>query len=525
MTMKRYVPAALLLVCTSSMAGLTLCAQTAPSKQLPKGEALPQPRPLPPEEGTKVAQPEVTTIDLASALRLAGIENPEILMARQRVTLAAALQQQAAAFVLPSLNAGLNYDGHQGSLQQSSGNVININRGALYVGAGANAVAAGTVSIPGVQYNFNVSNAIFNFLASRQVVQQRRFAAQAMQNEGLRLVTQAYNDLLREEARRAAAYQTLSEADVVFRLAQERLKAQDEKEADAKRAETERTMRAIDLIEAEQFVLRSSARLASLLNLDPKTRLHPAEDRLVPMPVVPEIMPLNQLLAVAVVQRPEVGEKRAAIQEAMLHLRNARLLPFSPDFIVGFSAGTMGGGSNLIAGSAEPRFGAPVNQDRFGNFGQRNDFDVIAFWTFKNMGTGNFFMTREMRSKLTTAELEQLAELNRIRAEVANAFIRVNMNFSRIVAAQKSIEAGLKAYSKDLDRIRNRIKGALAIELLTSLQLLGQARNKYLDAIVDFNQAQIDLYVALGQPPADTLARQVPRDFTPVGRPKDAKQK
>ena len=32
----------------------------------------------------------------------------------------------------------------------------------------------------------------------------------------------------------------------------------------------------------------------------------------------------------------------------------------------------------------------------------------------------------------------------------------------------------------------------------------------YLNAIVDYNQAQLELYVALGQPPADVLARPVP---------------
>ena len=96
-------------------------------------------------------------IDLASALQLAGVENPEILIARQRVLEAVAVRQLAAAQILPSLNLGMNYDAHTGPLQQSSGNILKVNRSALYVGAGANAVAAGTVNIPGLVYNLNVS--------------------------------------------------------------------------------------------------------------------------------------------------------------------------------------------------------------------------------------------------------------------------------------------------------------------------------------------------------------------------------
>ena len=51
----------------------------------------------------------------------------------------------------------------------------------------------------------------------------------------------------------------------------------------------------------------------------------------------------------------------------------------------------------------------------------------------------------------------------------------------------------------------------LPLELLDSLRLLGQARYEYLAAIVGYNQAQLRLYVTLGQPPAEMLARPVPQ--------------
>jgi hypothetical protein len=38
----------------------------------------------------------------------------------------------------------------------------------------------------------------------------------------------------------------------------------------------------------------------------------------------------------------------------------------------------------------------------------------------------------------------------------------------------------------------------------------------YFDAICDYNRAQFELYVALGQPPANTLARPVPNDLLPT---------
>ena len=50
----------------------------------------------------------------------------------------------------------------------------------------------------------------------------------------------------------------------------------------------------------------------------------------------------------------------------------------------------------------------------------------------------------------------------------------------------------------------------LPIELLDSFRLMAGARIDYIDAIVDYNEAQFELYVALGQPPANALAHPVP---------------
>src|SRR4051794_21789622 len=61
-----------------------------------------------------ILDPESRPIDLDSALHLAGVRNPEILFARERVIEATALRQLAAAQFLPSINAGTNLDHHNG---------------------------------------------------------------------------------------------------------------------------------------------------------------------------------------------------------------------------------------------------------------------------------------------------------------------------------------------------------------------------------------------------------------------------
>ncbi|HLJ12812.1 MAG TPA: TolC family protein, partial [Planctomycetaceae bacterium] len=179
-----------------------------------------EPEPSEDASENEAAQPDSRSvpIDLSSALRLAGVENLDLVVARQLVEEAVAVQQLAAAQILPTLNLGTNYDSHTGVLQQSSGNILNVERSALYAGAGANAVAAGTVSIPGLQYNLNLSESLYGYLVTRKRSEQSRFANRAVENEVLLKVALAYTELLRANAVLSLAILTRNDAREVARL-------------------------------------------------------------------------------------------------------------------------------------------------------------------------------------------------------------------------------------------------------------------------------------------------------------------
>ncbi len=275
-------------------------------------------------------------IDLPSAVRLAGLRNPDLFLARQRVVEAAALRQLAAAQLLPNLNAGTNFDAHSGPLQQSNGNILRVSRSSLYAGAGANAVGAGTVNIPGVQWNVNVSNAIFGILVSRQVVREREFANYQTNNNVLQGVANAYYELLRAEGMRAVSLQMRDETAKVAKVTRDYARIGEGRPADADRAATELAQREVDVVEAEGNALVASARLCQILNLDPSTRLHVTDEWVVPIPLVPEPISLQELIAIAMLERPDLAERRAAIREAFLAFRGSQVLPFSPTTLVGF---------------------------------------------------------------------------------------------------------------------------------------------------------------------------------------------
>ncbi len=452
-------------------------------------------------------------IDLGSALRLAGAENPELLLARQRVTEASALRQLAAVQVLPNLNLGANYDLHRGPVQQSNGNILNVNRDSLYVGLGASAVGSGTVVVPGLNYNLNVGEAWYGWLAARQRVVTARAAADAVRNDVLLRVCLAYLDLVRGNARVAIAARNRDEAAEVARLTAEYAKAGQGRRADADRAAVELRRREAEQAQAQGDALTASARLGQLLNLDPATRLRPAEGWAVPAPVVPDPVPLPELLAIALMRRPELAARRSDVQQALYELSLTKALPFSPTAIVGFSAGGFGGGSNLVSspqgfiGGSGERITAP----RFAPLDGRADFDVAVLWTFRNLGVGDAALIRAADSRANQSRLRELDTLNRVRTEVAEAHARVAARAQQIDAAEKAVRAGGAAYQGDLTRIKGG--QGLPLEVMDSLRLLGRSRFEYLDAIVDYNRAQFQLWVALGNPPADYLARPIPLEL------------
>lgn len=485
-------------------------AAAAPNLPMPRPAEGSEEFPLPPS----ILPPGANDIDLGTALRLAGVENPEILLARQQVVLAVAERQLAAAKFLPNLNYGTSIDLHQGTLQQSNGNILKINRGSMYMGLGAYAVAAGSVNIPGIQWWGAPSDTIFNLLIQRQMVRMAEADSIAMRNDILLRVADGYMNLLRAECRLVVGLKNRKETAEIARITANYARTGQGRKADANRAASELSKRDQDLVSAQGDVLTASAALARLLNLDPSVRLHALDGWVVPAPMVPDPIPMPELIAIALTQRPELEARRAAIRGAFLAMQQAKVLPFSPNLLLGYSAGGYGGGSNLVA---QPGGYLGFQGSRFGSFASRQDADAIFFWTIQNMGLGNVAMVRAARSRLRQSDFQELIVLDMVRNQVAAAYARTHARFAQIGTGEEAVSRGTNAFHEDLTRILGA--QGLPIEVLDSLRLLVDARFEYLDAIINYNRAQFQLYVALGQPPAKFLARPIPPDLVAPAQP------
>jgi outer membrane protein TolC len=424
------------------------------------------------------------TIDLETALAIAGADNPTIALALEAVATSQAQLLQADTLLLPTLNAGASFNWHEGTLQSVQGIIRDLDRSSVYAGGGAFAVGAGTVGVPAVRVFAPLGDAVLEPLVARQRVAGRQSDATATRNSVLLDVGTAYFAMAGAAARLGANRLSESEFAEIARLTSEQSKAGQGKKADADRARSELLLVQAAGQQLEGEIGIASAELARLLSVDPAVHLQPG-----PLPLL-ELVGLSEslesLIEIALANRPEIAARSADIAVAQTRERQERIRPLVPVLSVGFSAGGFGGGSNQV----DPEFSALHG---------RTDFDVSAVWTLQNFGFGNWAQQRKRQAEVGQASADRSRVIDQVREEVSEAFALVNARRRQIEVARRRIETASSGYEQDLQLAKNL--GVRPIELLDSARQLNQARQDYFVALVGYNQAQLQLFVALGQPP------------------------
>jgi outer membrane protein TolC len=427
------------------------------------------------------------TIDLGVALRLAGVDNPTIALAREQVREALAGQLAARSLLLPSLNAGANYYTHSGNLQASSGAVFPVTRDGLYAGFGARAVGSSTLAFPGVRLFAHLGDAVYEPLAARQRVSARTSDAAAVQNEILLQVATAYLHLVEAESRLTILRQGEVDVSEVARLTRVFAEKGQGRYSDADRAQSRLDLLRRQTREAEEDLSVASAELARLLSLDPSTTLRTPGGPVQPISLIPEGAELESLVADAIRNRPEIVSRGAEVVQAQVRVRQEQARPFLPTISIGFSGGWFGGGSNQV----EPRF-SPL--------GGRTDFDALAVWNIQNLGFGNRADIRRAHAVVSESLAAYDITLNRVRREVADTHAEVKAAARQIEVATAAVAAAEEGYKLETTRIQQG--QGRPLEVLDSLQQLLDAREQRLNALIAYNVAQFRLMAARGISPS-----------------------
>lgn len=459
-------------------------AGESPLLQVQHEEKVPAPKPLPSAEEPI---PDQLLIDLPTALRLAGANHLQIALAAERVREAQARFEGAKALWLPTLNGGVGYNRHEGEIQDTRGDVIDVRRSSLFVGGGpkvgSDALNGGNNGPSRLALGLPLTDALFAPLADRQTIRAASAALTATFNDALLEVAAVYLDLVRAQGQVNVAREAVQNADELVRLLEARVRAGTAPPADELRARAELADRRRQVFQAQELAQDASAELVRLLRLQPGTSLVPLESQPVPVSLVDAESRLPELIAQSLVSRPELAAHQGLVQAALERLRQEHWRPFIPNLQVGLSAGGFGGGPN----------------SSFGNFGDRTDLDALVVWELKGLGFGNRALRRERASQQVQAALTAEQIRDRIAAEVVRAYYQVRLRQQQIDAARAQVEATALALPLNFKGI---LGGDLrAIEAQQAIQGLAAARNQYIATVIGYDRAQFQLLRALGRPP------------------------
>jgi outer membrane protein TolC len=428
--------------------------------------------PVLPEPVVGVESHDEVIVDLPSLLRLAVGENPQVNFARERIAAAEAQYDRARVQWLPSLYVGPRWVRHDGQIQDTRGEVLEVSRSSLFAGGGA-------------RLQVQMSDAYFAPRAAQHLVAARLAGEAATTNQTLLDVSLAYWDLVRAHGAVAIQQEAVANMTRLDDLGQAYLRAEKLKPADADRIRTELLGRKQELLLGEQDISVASARLARLVRMDPFVAIHPAVQRPVPVEYIITGTPGGELAATALANRPELAEHRALVQSACSRLRQAQYGPWLPSLVLDASGGGFGGGPHGF----------------FGEFDGRSDVEAAAVWQFQNLGIGDRAVVRERASEVRQAQLRVVSLMDQVVTEAAEASARVHARQKQLKQAEQAVAAATDSFNRSLKLFTDGgIELILPLEVLQSIAALTKAQQDYLSAMIEYNRVQLQLQWALGFP-------------------------
>ncbi len=456
----------------AAVADLAPAAQDAPTAPAPQADE----RPLP--------------ISLPTALQLADVRALDVAAANARVRAAAAALEGAEVLWLPTITLGGDYNRHDGRNQDTMGNVFDNSRSSGMVGVGT---GIGPAAI------LDVGQALFAPLYARQQVRARQADLQAASNDTLVAVSDAYFNVQQARGETAAALEIIRRTDDLLARTR-KLAPAIVPDLELFRAETELARRQEAELMARERWQTASADLVRLLRLDPSAQVEPVEPPQLRVDLIDLNKPVDELIPIGLMNRPELASRQAQVQATLALLRQEKLRPLIPSVLLrGYSTpvtGTLGAGY----------FGGGPN-DHFGNGDLRSDWDLQVLWQLNNLGFGNHALVRQREAENRLALIDLFRTQDRVAAEIAQAYAQAKQAARRVDVAANAVRSATLSADKNLTALSQSKKVGDQLvtlvrpqEVVAALQALAQTYTDYYGAVADANRAQFRLYRALGRP-------------------------
>ena len=416
------------------------------------------------QETTRAALP----IDLPTALRLAGAQNLDVQIARERLREAKANHLSAVAQFFPWIAPGISYRQHDDKIQDVAGNILEVHKSSYVPGA--------TV---GVQ--LDLGDALYKALAAKQLAKAADHALEAQRQESVLAAAQGYFELAltqgatgvaQEAVRIASDYEAQLASAVGIGLAFK---------GDLLRARVQAERNRLALRQAQEQQRIAAARLAQVLRLDPAVGLVAQDAELLPLTLIETNAALDSLVAQTLASRPELKQGQSLVSAAREANNGASYGPLIPTLGAQGFWGGLGGGREGVSDT----------------FGGQQDYLVGASWRIGPGGLWDRGRVRSAEARLKIADLSLDKFRDDATRQLVEAFTRWQSLADQLATARRALTAAEEGLR--LAQQRKEFAVGVVLETIQAEQDLTRARLDYLKAVAEFNKAQYVLCRVTGR--------------------------
>ena len=428
-------------------------------------------------------------ITLATALRLADARPLVVSAAQASAWVAEAQLQHAKVLWVPTFNVGSDYIRHDGYGPDFN---LGINTAARPLAQSVNFLYSGI----GFTQDVAMADAIFQPLAARQNLNAKRFEIQTAKNDALLFTADAYFKVHQFRGQYAGA------VDVVERGHKLVERIEFLSHDLVPRVEVDRAKKLLADMEqkvasARQMWRVTSADLTQMLRLDPRVVILPAEHDHLQVTLIEPNRPLDELIPIGLINRPELASQQALVRAVANRIRREKGRLLMP--------------SLMLNGFQTPNELIELGVQGFGHgsalnlFGLRDDVSPQVMWQFEGLGLGNMARIKEQRGEQSKAIIEAFRIQDGVAGDVTRAQARLQSAAIRVVQAERSMREALITYEGNYEGLAQtrRFENVLVQvyrpqEVVIALEHLMVAYDNYFTTVADYNRASSKSFMRLG---------------------------
>lgn len=412
-------------------------------------------------------------IDLATILKLVETQNLTIAQSQKNTEVLKSRYRQKMAANLPNIEGSYNQSRLEGA-QQVFGDVVTVVRKTVQP-----QLTATWTLYPGGQ-------TIFDMLAARRRKMSADDTLTSTLQAQLSLATQEYYKLLAAYQQKNVYLNSLAQAEEQISTNQAKVDSGKGIPLDLSRSKTNYSQQKTSLVQAENAVIQAEQTLLNRLNLDNDIHLIPPAEvtefktvddmRRAQKTLIPATAEITKLLDVAVEQNPSILSGQDELKALGFDYKTVR--------------------SQLIPSVTLRAYVARTGPDWDNQYKTQFGGLTANMNILQNMGLMIPFQMQERKKLIEQKMLAQKQLVRDIETRVMTARLNSDNYLSVIDSARQGVASAEESYDLALGRYNSGY--GINVDVLTAQADLVTAKNNLIQAVLNYNQSQVQLVEALG---------------------------